>query len=738
MSHPSITPEMTPDQLQLAFDAARVTIWNWDILADQVHVHPLSAPPPGAPEASNTHSRQEWFAAIHPEDRPSVEAAVQKSLESGCNFGSAFRVRDPRGQWRWIGVRAGLRRDAAGQPVEMSGVTVDITEQRNAELEIERREEAVSALINALDGIVWEADARTFQFLFVSRQAARILGFSVEDWLQPGFWVSRLHPDDAQWCIGFRENAAAHGQDHNFEYRMLARDGRVVWFHDFVAVQDALDGSARLRGVMVDITARKEAEQARGESEALFELLFDQSPAGLVIFDADAGKVRVNAAYCRFLGRSEQDVFSTSFVEKLHPDDRGQADWLIRELDQGRPVDVELRFLRGDGEIVWGRMIARRTSTEGRLLKGLSIVEDITAQKRAEAVLKESHENFRTVANATPAILWMSSADGELTFLNHAASEFFGSQVGKPDFDRFSHVHPDEEARSRQLYKAAVRDHTSVVNESRLRRFDGEYRWLLNRYVPRFSDAGEFLGHVGVATDITSRKLAEQQLEAAHSRLAAELGERARLQQELSSLSERMINAQEDERRRVARELHDSLGNQIAALTLGISALGRETGVKDTRLLAKMLSDMAQNIREISHQLHPVMLDYAGLAPALRELCSEFGELTQIRVAVVESEELGEIPPQVALCAYRVTQEALQNIAKHSGAKVAVVSLARENGALLLTICDRGAGFDPEAVRRHRGLGLVSIRERVRLLHGSLQIDSTPGQGTTLTVNVPY
>jgi len=732
-----MTPEMTPEQLQLAFDAARVTIWNWDILADQVHVHPLSSPPPGVPESSNALSQKDWFALIHPNDLPAVEAAVRKSLESGCNFGSTFRLQDGSGGWRWIGVRAGLRRDASGQPAEMSGVSVDITEQRNAEREVARREEAVSTLINALDGIVWEADAKTLQFQFVSRQAERILGFPVEDCLQPGFWVSRLHPADAQRCIAFCTNAAARHQDYNLEYRMLARDGRVVWVHDFVTVQGTPAGPARLRGVMIDITARKEAEQAQGESEALFELLFDQSPAGLVIFDADASKVRVNAAYCRFVGRSEKEVFSTSFAEKLHPDDRGRVQQMIAELDQGRPVDVELRFIRGDGEVVWGRMIARRTSTEGRLHNGLSIVEDITHQKRAEAVLKESHENFRTIANDTPAFLWMSSARGDITFVNRSALEFVGASPGAPVLDRFRFIHPDDAARSRQLLSAAVRDRTSVELETRFRRFDGEYRWMLGRYVPRFSETGEFLGHVGAATDITERKIAAQQLLAAHDRLAAELNERERLQQELSSLSERMINAQEDERRRVARELHDSLGNQIAALTLGISALGRETGVKDTRLLAKMLADMAQNIREISHQLHPVMLDYAGLAPALRELCSEFGELTQIRVAVVESEELGAIPPQVALCAYRVTQEALQNIARHSGAKTAAVSLARENGSLVLTICDRGAGFDPEVARQHRGLGLVSIRERVRLLHGTLQIDTAPGQGTTLTVTVP-
>jgi PAS domain S-box-containing protein len=331
----------------------------------------------------------------------------------------------------------------------------------------------------------------------------------------------------------------------------------------------------------------------------------------------------------------------------------------------------------------------------------------------------------------------MTSPTGQNIFINRALAAFHGMSGDTFGDGLLQHLHPEDRARSRELFLEAVRNRTACSNESRIRRYDGEYRWILTHCVPRFSPSGEFLGHVGAAFDITARKAAESQLQAAHDRLAAELDVRARLQQDLSGLSDRIITAQEQERRRVARELHDSLGNQVAALTLALSSLGRRTGSTETRLLAKMLADMAQNIRDLSHQLHPVMLEYAGLAPALRELCGEFTELTEIKVAVVAPAELGAVPPEVALCAYRVTQEALQNIAKHSGAKNAIVSLARESGHLLLTIHDGGAGFDPHNIREHRGLGLVSIRERVRLLKGSLDIASAPGAGTTLHVSVP-
>jgi PAS domain S-box-containing protein len=721
--------QMNPYLIHPAFEAGDSVFWNWNISADRIAVDPLSSSL--TDEASlRTFSHRDWLKTVHPEDRPAVERALSESLQNKSCFKQLFRVTGAGGAWRWIEVRAGVRTDRAGNPVEMSGVSVDITGQKNAELALARREAGISALIDALDAIVWEGDPQTCEFAFVSQQAERILGYPAEDWLQPGFWAAHIHPDDRVWCLDFCKQAFRDRRDHNFEYRMMARDGRVVWLQAFITLDSGLDGTPLSRGMMVDISARK-------ESEALFDLLFDQSPAGLVVFDHAADKVRVNAAYCRFVGRSKQEVMSTPFTDKIHPDDRAMIPAMISELDQGRPVDKEMRFLRGDGEVVWGRMVAQRSSAGGRLRPGLSIVEDITAQKRAEAILRESHENFRTVANDTPALLWMTSPSGQNSYLNRAAAALLGVREDRFEGDLFQYVHPDDSPRSREIFAAALLNRAPCETESRIRRYDGEYRWLLHRYVPRFSESGEFLGHVVASVDITERKLAEEKLKDALDRLKAELRARSRLQRELSDLSERIINAQEEERRRVARELHDGMGNQIAALTIAVSSLSRKSDSAETRMLAKILENMAQTIRDLSHQLHPVLLEFAGLAPALRELCTEFTELTGIRVTVTAPEDLGSTPPEVGLCAYRVTQEALQNIAKHSGAKTATVSLARDGKHLVLTVRDPGVGFDAAKRRQHGGLGLVSIRERVRLLKGTLAIESSPGEGTTLRVSVP-
>ncbi len=417
----------TAEQFQLAFESARASAWVWDIRADQVTVHPGVDSWLAAPASGEIRSRQDWFRVIHPDDRERMTAAIQRSLQTGERFQDHYRVGSPARGWIWSAARAGIRRDAYGVPVEMVGVAIDITVQKTAELELARREQDLSALLAAVDGIVWEADAVTFQFLFVSRAAERILGYSLEEWTQtPDFWLRRLHPDDAKWCIEFRLEATRSERDHAFEYRMIANDGRVVWLHDAVTCRRGPDGAKRLRGVMVDITARREAEHAQRESEANFQSLFDQSPVGLVIFNEDGERVQVNSAYCKFLQKSAAEIIKTPLVDKVCPEDRERTRQVLETLMQGGTVNEELRFIRGDGEMVWGHVSARRAVHGGRLGKGISIVQDITAQKQAEAILRQSQELFRTVANDTPALISTSAVDGRNSFINRSFAEFLG------------------------------------------------------------------------------------------------------------------------------------------------------------------------------------------------------------------------------------------------------------------------------------------------------------------------
>jgi len=214
-------------------------------------------------------------------------------------------------------------------------------------------------------------------------------------------------------------------------------------------------------------------------------------------------------------------------------------------------------------------------------------------------------------------------------------------------------------------------------------------------------------------------------------------------EQKLKALSGRLMNAQEEERTRIARELHDDLSQQIAALSMAMGNLTRHIpeDLTDARAqgdrVHQKLIHAAETVRRISHKLHPAILQYSGLGVALQSYCQEFGALTGVQVLLNIDGEFEGVPAGAALCIYRITQEALQNVAKHARVTTALVGLRHSDGLLSLTVSDAGAGIDRRKADAANGLGLVSIEERARLVGGSVEITSKPNQGTTITVHVP-
>ncbi len=359
------------------------------------------------------------------------------------------------------------------------------------------------------------------------------------------------------------------------------------------------------------------------------------------------------------------------------------------------------------------------------------------------AMLLQREAWFRAVINDTPAYLWMDSSEGRAAFINLPLARFLGVK-GQPPSDYWStHVHPEDKDRVREAFQRTLSARGEFIADYRLRRGDGEYRWVCDRGLPRYAGNGQFLGYAGALEDITEQHTAEQQLRDANTALAGELAERTRAEGEVHRLSARLIGAQEEERKRLARELHDDLNQQIAALSIAMGNLKR--GIPETETAARAQSTrifdnlvrLSEGVRRVSHQLHPAALQYSGLAAALREYCGEFQSLTGIRVTARIEGTFDGVTAEQALTVYRIAQEALQNVAKHAHAKDAAVDLTLDGGVLRLKVSDEGVGFDPAAAGESSGLGLVSMKERARLVNGRLRVERGASGGATVTLEIP-
>ncbi|MDM0068393.1 ATP-binding protein [Variovorax sp. J31P207] len=350
----------------------------------------------------------------------------------------------------------------------------------------------------------------------------------------------------------------------------------------------------------------------------------------------------------------------------------------------------------------------------------------------AEQAHREAHERFRRMIDRAPVMLWTARADTTLDYLNYNCVEFTGLPIEKLLGEGWlDAVHPEDRDHCLGIYVPAIEARTPFLFEYRVRRADGAYRWLLATGVPKYGADGSFTGFVGCDVDITERRLAEDQTR--ESRTAVEASHR-----EIQQLAGRLLTAHEDERRRLARELHDDLTQRLARLAIDA---GRMESAADApeglRALREDLVRLSEDVHALSYRLHPSVLDDLGLVEALKAECDRVAHSGELRVDV----EAGVVPAALAaeasLCLYRVVQEALNNAARHGQASAVSVLLSPRDEGLQVEVTDNGRGFDPGRSRDHASLGLASMRERVRLLQGKFDIQSTPGRGTTVVAWVP-
>jgi signal transduction histidine kinase len=284
-------------------------------------------------------------------------------------------------------------------------------------------------------------------------------------------------------------------------------------------------------------------------------------------------------------------------------------------------------------------------------------------------------------------------------------------------------VHVDDLARCIEIYDRAFDRRESFRREYRLRRSDGEYRWVLDTGAPRLLEDGGFAGYVGSTIDVTDLKLA---------RLA------------LSSLSQRLMQAQEHERAWIARELQDDLCQRMIVLTAQLHGLSRATtGIDDEQIrsrveeLSGQFGAVTTEIFAISDQLHSSNLERLGLPAATRIFCRELSLQHDVTFHFGDESMPGDVPNDVALALFRVMQEAVRNAVKHSGARSVSIALIARNHEIELDVTDAGVGFDPEAIMISPGLGLIAMRERLGLVNGACAIEARPGQGTRIRARVP-
>lgn len=644
------------------------------------------------------------------------------------------------------------------------GVSMDVTERKIAEDAQRRSQHHYEALVQTIDGIVWQLDYPSWQFTFVSKQAERILGYPVECWLrEPNFWADHLHPEDRHWATDLCHTATKRGEDHQFDYRMIAADGRIVWLRDIVTVEVSDGQTVGLCGLMVDISERKKEESFRSGQHRILEMIATGRPLPEVLesltllieaySDGMLTSIMLVAedrlhlvhgaapslppAYFDSVGRAvigpragscgtsiyrgEPVIVTDVLTDPLWEDFRGFAIACGFRACWSTPIVSHKGDVMGSFAMYY-REPRAPTSEDRRMIDIAAHIAGIAIERKlAEDALRHSEERNRATLRAVPDLIFVQNEEGVyLDFHAKNPSDLYLSPeqfIGKNMRDILP---AGLVADFMKCFQDAVLSDEPQSIEYELK-VDGQVRYFEARIV-RAGD-GRFLS---VVRNITDRKTVEKRLR--------------RGNEQIRKLAGKLITAQEEERRRVSRDLHDDVSQKVAALAIAISMAKRKVAARkgigaDLENLQRRTDQLADDIRHLSHQLHPAVLEHSGIVAALKSFTTEFSRLENLPVKLTLPDRC-EIPHDVGICLYRVVQEALRNVAKHSEANRAEVVLSIIDHEINLWIKDDGRGFEVDGARG-KGLGMVSIEERIRLCDGSLQVTSQPDHGTTLFARIP-
>jgi PAS domain S-box-containing protein len=597
---------------------------------------------------------------------------------------------------------------------------------------------------DAIPAMVWVADPDGSRTYF-NRAWLEFVGRRLQQEIGDG-WTEGIHPDDLAQCLDIYRSSIRSRASFKMEYRLRRADGEYRWILSHGQPQLGADGQlARYVGSGMDITDQKLVEGVSAKLAAIVQ----SSDDAIITKDLNGIISSWNTSAERIFGYTEEEVVGKPITILIPPELQSEEKDILSRLRSGQRIDhfETVRIAKGGERVLVSLTVSPVKDASGKIVAASKIARDVTRTRQVEQALRESEERMRFCLEAAHVGTWhWDMKSGKVHWSEnmeriheqepgsfHGNFESFFQGIGLEDRQRVE----------LEIQKALASDGKYYV-EYRQIKSDGSMGWMEAHGQVIYDQANRPQSMMGVCRDISERKFSEAALREAREQLETRVKERTDeldlAQARLRLLSARLMRMQDEERRRIARELHDTAGQLLVALSLVLVPVEAELKKKDADLAGqiteslRLVDELSSDLRTMSHLLHPPLLDEAGLHSAVRWYVEGFAERSRIDVQLQLDENVGRLPREFETAIFRIVQECLTNIHRHSESKSASIAITSDPEHLKLEIRDRGKGMSTPMPRA--GVGIQGMRERVRQLGGELEIESGRG-GTSVTAIFP-